>query len=351
MMIVLNSKQTLQCLPIGEAIDAIENVMKLYANKQTLTPHRHVLQTPYGGPTLFMPSILSPHSETESSIGIKVVSVRPNNSISVPAVIMLLDGASGMPKLLFNATDCTAIRTASCSAVATKYLAKSDSKVLGVFGAGQQGKFHVLACSYVAQNVDTVYIWNRSITRANQLRDDLVALDMNLPFVFGSEDIPKQSTKRVINVRVSTDANEVASVSNIICTCTNTNTPLFDGKVVQPGTHINCIGSYRKDMQEVDSYIVAHSRMIADDAPSVWIESGDVNNPLNEGLITKDHILLDNLGLLNEQSATLVRTSDTDITMFKCVGMAAQDVAMADVVWSNVQSLKDQESYQQVDLS
>ena len=126
-MIVLNGEQTLKCLPIPEAIDAIEQVMIAFDKGQTLTPHRHILQTAYGGPTLFMPSILSQNNPNESSIGIKVVSVRPQNAITVPAVIMLLDGQSGMPKLLFNATDCTAIRTASCSAIATKYLARQGN--------------------------------------------------------------------------------------------------------------------------------------------------------------------------------------------------------------------------------
>ncbi|MNE86434.1 ornithine cyclodeaminase [compost metagenome] len=104
-------------------------------------------------------------------------------------------------------------------------------------------------------------------------------------------------------------------------------------------------------MQEVDSDLVARSRMVADDSESVWKEAGDVNIPLDQGLITRQHILLDNMGQLNEQSAkSIVRVNyDSDITMFKCVGMAAQDIAIADVVWRNIQ-LSDRSQMQTVDI-
>lgn len=364
-MIALNGSQTLANLPLDQAIEAIEKAMILYDSKKTITPQRHILATAYG-PTIFMPSILnhdrSSHEEpTEQSIGIKVVSVRPENKVaSVPAVIMLMNTETGLPKLLFNATDSTAIRTACCSAVASKYLARKESSVLTVLGCGQQGKYHVLTCCLTCENIDTVILWNRSESRAVQLLNELVGNSfgqsfLQLPFQFASEESHGGATtsnnKRVIRVRVMSEANEAVRTADILCTCTNTNKPLFDGKNVKSGAHINCIGSYKHDMQEVDSDLVARSRMVADDSESVWKEAGDVNIPLDQGLITRQHILLDNMGQLNEQSAkSIVRINyDSDITMFKCVGMAAQDIAIADVVWRNIQ-LSDRSQMQTVDI-
>ncbi len=384
-MIVLNSKQTLFKLPLDQAIDAIERVMHLYNDKRTITPQRHFVYT-NEGPTIFMPSMLVKQgnkgedqekeqesgydtnvamNQEEDTLGIKVVSVRPKiQAASVPAVIMLLDIVTGLPNLMFNATDSTAIRTACCSAVASKYLARKESKVLAVLGCGQQGKYHALTCCITCPNIDTVILWNRSEGRAVDLRNELVQNRFeqaaSLPFQFvcsetESNDIDSDNqevTKRKIRVRIINDANEAVKSGDVICTCTNTNQPLFDGRNVKLGAHVNCIGSYRHDMQEVDSYLVSHSRMVADDAESVWHESGDVNIPLKEGLISKDHILLDNLGQLDENTAkSIVRTDyEADITLFKCVGMAAQDMAIAQVIWNNIR-LNDKEHQQVVDIS
>lgn len=186
--------------------------------------------------------------------------------------------------------------------------------------------------------------------------NDLISHEWeHLPFIFQTSSDTRQksaSNKRVITLHIQSDPNKAASIVDVICTCTNTNTPLFDGKSVKPGTHVNCIGSYRHDMQEVDSYLVSHSKMIADDAESVWYEASDVIIPLKEGVITRNHIIVDNLGHLNEQAAKeKIRTQyDSDITLFKCVGMTAQDAAIANVIWKNLESFKNSVGIQQVDI-
>jgi ornithine cyclodeaminase len=281
-----------------------------------------------------MPSRIT-NDENSSTLGIKIVGVRSANAQknlpTVPAVVLMLDEETGIAKTMMEASELTCIRTASGSAVATKYLARPDSEVLAVFGCGSQGLSHVNAICQVAENIKRILLWNRTEKRALELLDVLLQQqDARLPFVFVKT--VSESDKRCIVVSVESDANDAVKQADIICTTTDAKTPLFDGKNVKAGAHLNCIGSYRHDMQEVDSYIVSNSLVVADDKDHVWSESGDLQIPMKEGLITNDHILC-NVGEL--VLGRVIRQSDNDITLYKSVGSAFMDVAVGDVVVKN----------------
>jgi ornithine cyclodeaminase/alanine dehydrogenase-like protein (mu-crystallin family) len=281
-----------------------------------------------------MPSRITNDDNTHT-LGIKVVSVRPNNAEknipTVPAVVLMLDEETGVPKALMEASELTCIRTASSSAVATKYLSRQDSETLSVFGCGAQGLAHVISICHVRENIKKVLLWNRTEQRAHDLVRSLVDhADPRWPFHFSEKET--QNEKRTIVVSVELDADKAAQAADIICTTTDAKAPLFDGKSVRPGTHVNCIGSYRHDMQEIDSYLVSHSKVVADDKDHVWSESGDLRIPLEEGIITDSHILCNVGEIICGKS---VRSDENDITLYKSVGSAFMDVAVGNVVVEN----------------
>jgi ornithine cyclodeaminase len=333
MVRILNREQVNEALPYTDAISAIEDAFIKFNNDKAVVPQRHIIQSQFGS-TLFMPARLNNYDDN-GALGIKVVGVYPNNYKknlpSVPAIVLMIDEETGVAKALMEASDLTCIRTASGSAVATKYLSRKDSKILSVFGCGAQGYAHVIAMCYVRESIEKVILWNRTTENAfNLLRNLIDKPDKRWPFRFVEQS--NESQQRSIFITVETDSNKAASVADIICTTTNTKTPLFDGKNVRLGTHLNCIGSYKHDMQEVDSYLVSHAKVIADDKEHVWSESGDLRIPRNEKLINDSHIL-GNVGavITNE----VFRTSNNDITLYKSVGSAFMDVAVGNMVVKN----------------
>ncbi|KAL0486134.1 alanine dehydrogenase [Acrasis kona] len=336
-MRVLNKKNVDDALEYGGAIDAIEKAFVKFEEKKANVPARNVIRNDLGA-TLFMPARLE--SEESSSIGIKIVSVRSKNADknlpTVPATVIIMDDVTGMTKAIMEGTELTCVRTASGSAVATKYLSREDSSVLSVFGCGNQGRAHVISICHVRQKINKVVLWNRTISKAHELAKYLIEnKDDRWPFLF-SDNTKSDSVdgKRVVRITVESDADAAANCADIICTTTDASKPFFTSDSVKPGTHLNCVGSYRLDMQEVESELVKKSKVVADDSEHVWSESGDVNTPKDQDLITKNHIIC-NVGKLVIDGPSGVRTNDQDITLYKSVGSAFMDIAVADLVVNN----------------
>ena len=214
-----------------------------------------------------------------------------------PAVILLHDRATGFPTALVQATHLTALRTAAGSAVATDCFARPDAAVLSVFGAGLQADQHVRAVLCV-RNIRTVHIVNRTASRAMglaaRLRLDYPAVEFVVHATADSSSGSDSSGPAVTAATVTAAAAAAAALSaalrssHVICTTTNSSTPLLHLADVSPGAHINAVGGFRPHMHELESTLVAACR-IAVDCPAA-LHSGDLLTPTTLGLIRAEGI-------------------------------------------------------------
>jgi len=361
-MLILTRSQVLKLLTYELGMRANRNLFQTSPNlfNQHLIPIRTVLQIPNEGATLFMPCFLSPNAmsstiDQSTNLGIKVVSVRQDNPVkyqkdSIGATIMLFHQTTGDTACVMHASDVTAVRTACGSALAVEKIlscSEAEKKTLGIFGCGKQGQAHLFSVLRIAPHVKRVLLWNKNEERAQtlkrQLLDEFVGSD-DLPFEFtdGSQHDQQTHIWRRIEIQVQTNADNAAEMSDIICCCTNASTPLFDGNKIKNGTIVTCIGSYKPNMQEVDSNLVARSKVVADLVEAVWEESGDLIIPLNEKRIQHDHIICGLSELLQYEKEEYLSkfNPQNDVIIFKSVGFAGQDIAVAREVYQSALQLK-----------
>jgi ornithine cyclodeaminase/alanine dehydrogenase-like protein (mu-crystallin family) len=256
-----------------------------------------------------MPAFLS---ETQD-LAVKVVSVFPQNvTISEPtiyAAVLALDAATGRPLALIEGSTLTAIRTGAASGAATDLLARQDATSVGMFGSGVQARTQLEAVCTVRQ-IEKVYLFSIDRTGAEQFVAEMS----------GAGPIP-------LEIEIVDKASEAVEKADIICTATTSTTPVFSAEALQPGTHINAVGAFTPKMQEIGADTVRRSRVFVDSREAALDEAGDLIIPMNEGLISADHIV----GELGEIVLGKVkgRTQQDQITFFKSVGVAVQDAIAA----------------------
>lgn len=305
---VLSAKDVKSAITMAEAIEAVAKAFAQLSIGRALVPLRTSLQTEQGV-SLFMPAYL-PDSE---STAVKIVSVYPHNrSLGLPtimALVALVDGRTGRPLALMDGTYLTALRTGAASGVATTLLAREGAKIVAIFGAGTQARTQLEAVCTV-RRIEEVRIFDINHDAA----DKLVAV------MAGQEPVPKK-------VFVATSPREAVRGADIVVTATTSSTPVFDGLDVGSGTHINGIGSYTPEMQEVDENIIQRAKIVVDSRKGCLAEAGDLIIPLKAGLITETDIYAE-LGEI-VAGAKPGRESPQEITFFKSVGNAVQDVAVA----------------------
>ena len=261
------------------------------------------------GVVLIMPC----YDPTRNTLGMKLVTVlnhpaRPEDRVQ--ATYLLLDPASGQPRLEIPASYLTDLRTAATSAVATKYLARDDAKTLGIFGTGREARAHLKVVSLV-RNFTRILVTGSTSDKSKRFAEEMA---------------------KELNVAVeAVDARTCASISDVICTCTTSSQPLFDGLLLKPGTHLNVIGAFQPHTREVDDVTVQRSLVVAETYDALFAGAGDILIPLNQGQITRQHVRADLHELLSGET---VRSSPQDITLFKSVGSALEDLATAELVLS-----------------
>jgi len=245
-------------------------------------------------------------------LGIKLATVSQGSSHpeeKVHATYLLLDLETGAPKLVISARYLTDVRTAATSAVATKFLAREDVRVLGIFGTGRQARAHLQVLPLVRQFERFL------VSGSDPGRSQAFAAQMAREL-----DAPVQA------VSSKTSAAE----SDVLCTCTTSKTPLFDGNLLRLGTHLNLVGAFQPQAREVDDVTVERSRVSVDTYEGALAEAGDIIIPLNHGLITRTHILSDLHELVSGKKR--VRTSPGDLSLFKSVGCALEDLVTAELL-------------------
>lgn len=246
------------------------------------------------------------------ALGMKLVMVQANPAKPedrIQATYLLLDPETGRPRLLLSANYLTDLRTAATSAIATKLLAREDARVLGVFGTGRQACAHLKVLPLVRQ-FKRVLVCGRDIGQSREFAEE-ISTELHLPIE-------------------AIEARTCAAESDVICTCTTSQTPLFDGNLVRPGTHLNLVGTFQPHAREVDSATIQRARVVVDTYDGALAEAGDLLIPMRNGLIGRDHITCDLHELVSRKKAG--RTNAADITLFKSVGCALEDLVVAEML-------------------
>jgi ornithine cyclodeaminase len=280
----------------AEAVDALDAAFR--TEDPAAGPVRSHLEIP-GGELLLMPA----HAAGDA--GVKLVTIAQHNpSRGLPlihGVYVLFAPDTLVPTAIFDGAALTATRTAAVSALATRYLARPTARRLVVFGAGAQARAHVHALRAV-RAIEHVTIVGGGSARATAL----------------AEELREQGIEAVAG-----NASAVAD-ADIVCTCTTSRTPVFDGALVRPGTHVNAIGAYRPDARELEASLLKRSMVIVETRASALKEAGDVVLAIADGALHAD--ALNDLAPVVRGELT---RADTDITVFKSVGLALEDLAIA----------------------
>ncbi len=260
---------------------------------------------------------MSCYDGAANTLGMKLVLVRdqahnPSANFAagrVQATYLLLDPETAQPQLTIAANYLTDLRTAATSAVATKYLARNDCSTLGIFGTGRLARAH-LAVLLLVRNFQRVLICGRSLARAAEFIKEV------------SAEIPG------IEIAIA-NASTCALESEVICACTSSSVPVFDGHDLRPGTHLNLVGSFRPQAREADTRTIQRSRIVVD-TYSAASEVGELLIPLKEGAITREHVAADLHELVSGKKQG--RRNSEEITLFKSVGCALEDLVAAELL-------------------
>jgi ornithine cyclodeaminase len=304
---LLRADDVRRLVPMSAAIDAVASAFTQLSSQKAQIPLRTTVDA-NGGVTLFMPGYL----RDTRVLGGKVVSVFSDNAARglpvVTAAVLLLDSATGLPRALLDGTYLTALRTGAASGLATRLLARERASVLAVFGAGAQARTQIEAVREV-RPIREVRIVSRTRASAERL-----AIELRI-----APDPPER-------VQVLDDPWTAVKGAHVVVAATSSSKPVFPGRQVEPGAHVNGIGSYTPEMQEVDEGLVTRARVVVDTRDGALAEAGDLIIPLRNGLVREQDIRTE----LGEIALGLrpARTSDDEITFFKSVGNAALDLAV-----------------------
>jgi ornithine cyclodeaminase/alanine dehydrogenase-like protein (mu-crystallin family) len=234
----------------------------------------------------------------------------------VSATYALLDAGSGKALALMEANYLTDLRTAATSAVASDLLAGSDAKSLGVFGSGRQAFAHLLVLRHVRG-------FERFLVCGSG-RSDLAAFKNKL------------QAEHNIEIEV-VNAETCVRESDVLCTCTTSSQPLFKGEWLRPGIHLNLVGAFQPTTREVDDETVKRARVVVDTYEGALAEAGDLLIPFKKGIVDGSHFVADLHEIASGKKPG--RTSPVDITLFKSVGCALEDLVTAKLIFEKLQAL------------
>lgn len=295
-----------KCIPLIR--DAMMT-LSLGESKQLL---RSIIPLSEGRLFGIMPGAMGAHAP----FGAKLISVFHENFHrgiqSHQGLIVLFDPESGAPVCVVHAGEVTAIRTAAASAVATDALARKDARRLALLGYGEQAGTHAHAIANV-RSLDSIVVWGRSSERSRAFAEQMQA-ELALP------------------VTAAASVQEAVAEADMICTLTSASEPILQGAWVQPGTHVNVVGSSHAGPAEVDSELVVRSRFIADSRESVLHQGAEFLRAKAAGRIGDDHIVAEIGQVLAGQIPG--RQSEDEITVYKSLGHVVQDLASGWALYS-----------------
>jgi len=313
--LLLTEKDVKQLLSMDEVMQVVESAFKAKGLGHAQMPAKiYLFYNKYKGDLRAMPSYLE---ELDIS-AVKIVNSHPENPTkyglpTVMATIILVNPKNGTPIAIMGGTWATDMRTGAAGGIAAKYLAKKDSKVVGLVGAGAQARTQLMGLLSFYKKLEEVRVWSRT----EKTRDAYVT---EMKQLYGN-------VAKIVSVESVKDAVEGA---DIVVTTTPSNKPIVSNDWVEAGMHFNCIGADAPGKQELDPAILKRAKIIVDD----WEQashSGEINVPLTKGIITKQDVW----GEIGEVVAGLKpgRTSPKEITVFTSTGLAVQDAVTAELAY------------------
>jgi ornithine cyclodeaminase len=307
---VLSKQDVQQAVPMREAIEIVKGAFAQLSAGKAVAPLRTQLPVErHEGVTLFMPAYLSESDD----LGVKIVSVFPRNlEMGLPtifALVVVVDASTGRPVAVMDGTYLTALRTGAASGAATDLLARKDARVAAIFGAGVQARTQLLAVCEV-RDIERVWVYDVNPQAAERYAQEMA----------GKGRVPA-------DLSVASSPAEAAREADVLCTATTSQTPIFTDVDLKPGVHINAVGSFTPEMQEIPEQTVGRARLVVGSREACLAETGDLIIPIRNGLITEADIYAE----LGEIAAGLKpgRDNADEITLFKSVGNAVQDVSVA----------------------
>jgi len=316
---VIDESQVAELLPAKESIRVVREAMIAFSRGGVLVPLRSSIPIEENKSMLFMPGA----SKELGFYGAKLISLHPENDPqcgpTIQGLIALFEYDTGTPKAIIDGASVTGLRTAAASALATDLLARPDARSLGIFGCGLQAKTHLDAIASI-RDLDQVLVWSRNH-------------DSALAFA------EQQSQRTGLAVKAMLDPM-AAATCDILCTVTAASEPILKGTWIKPGAHINLVGSHSLSAREADTPLIAQSGVYVDSLASAIAEAGDIMIPVQEGAITQEHIL----GEIGQLASGDIsgRLDDTQITLYKSLGITAQDLFTAAFIYRRYQELNPQ---------
>jgi len=311
-MLILTRSQVQSLIQMKELIPLVEHALVEFSRGNCIQPEKKGINL---GTDTGLLEVLIGYLTEDGLMAVKTLNSRKKNPASgrplIYADISLIDPETGETLALIEGGSVTASRTAAASAVAARHLSRMESRHLALIGTGRQGRTHLEALLQV-RPIDTVTIYDIFPESARKFR---------------SESLEKYD----IAINIASSVEEAVREADIIQLCTTTVEPIVFGEWVRPGTHINSIASYAPTVREVDTALVLKAKVVTDTREEALTGAGEIVIPLREGAITKDH-LYGEIGEIAGGSKA-GRQEEKEISLYKSMGIAAEDVAAADYLY------------------
>jgi ornithine cyclodeaminase len=306
MLRVLSAAAVREALPISEAIDAMRQAFGQLSAGTVALPLRTSIPVPSAEGVAL---VMSARCDIPYGLGGKLVTVFPRNPAAgrplVHAAVVLLGVETGEPVAFLEGTSLTALRTGAASGLATDLLARDDAARVAVIGTGVQARTQLEAVCCV-RRVESVAVYSLDPDGAERYAEEMTA----------ASGVPP-------GILITDSVREAVRDADIICTATSSKTPVLTTHEVSPGVHINAVGSFTPEMQEIDPALVGGVRVVVDQREASLAEAGEVIAAVREGLLAEADLV--ELGEIVNGSAA-GRADAAEMTLFKSVGVAVQDL-------------------------
>lgn len=311
-MKILSNEDVARLLTMPVAIEGIDRVMRSVSAREVEMPLRHTV--PVGGQNRL--GVMSGAINSPQCYGVKLLSLFPENPArglsGHRGAMVVFEPETGSPVAMMDAGLLTAIRTAAASAVATKALAREEAEVLTLIGTGEQAEHHLTAMCAV-RPISNLRVVARDPAKAEKFANWAAAQHPELKISHG------------------TDAKKAIQAADIICTVTNSATPVLNGEWMEAGQHFNIVGASIPTKREIDDDAVKRAALWVDYRPSALAQAGELVDMIAAGQLTEDHIRAEIGEVLTGQAPG--RRNQTEITMYRSLGVIAQDLAVAQFLY------------------
>lgn len=309
-ILTLTNEQVASLAKMGDSVDELKKAFLVKSEGHVEAPPRARFQMSDVRNILWMPSLV----RGRDTMSLKLVTFYPDlgpGAISTRAIVILVDGKNGDVKCIMGGTGLTGIRTGAVSGLSCRYLARKDSRKMAMLGAGGQGFYQI---SGVASQlgIEEVKIFDIDKGRQKTL-------------------IERCEKELHLRASASDAVRDAVSDADVVVTATTARTPILDGADVKPGTHVVAIGAYTPETRELGSDLIARASVYVDEREAAMDEAGDVIIPIKEGRIARDEIKGELADLVSGKVPG--RTSDSQVTVFKAVGLAFEDNAVGWMIY------------------